>query len=156
MIKATREEWRASGDIPRSLRAGESYAQCLRRLDQEDGLIAEMEYRAPHFRAMLKWPTNDPRIRIWKYEDILGHEVQVMDEVGAHYGWPDDTDPPSLRESLRREADRWHARDALLAWDKHPRDPRPGQWRALFTPKVRGVFKELFGDLPQQLGYDEQ
>ncbi len=153
-ISATREEWRTAGDIPRALRDGESYVQCLKRLDQEDGLITEMEYRAPHFRSMLKWPTTDPRIRLWKYEDILGHEVQVMDDVGAHYGWPDDTDPASLRASLRREADRWRAQDTLLAWDKHPRDPRPDQWRQLFTPKVRAAFERLYQDLPQRLGYD--
>jgi hypothetical protein len=77
-----------------------------------------------------------------------------MHEVGAHYGWPDDTEPSSRRASLRREADRWHAQDALLAWDQHPRDPRPGQWRALFTPKVRAAFERFYEDLPQQLGYE--
>ena len=60
--------------------------------------------------------------------------VEVMDAVGAHFGWPDDTAPFSFRESLRREADRWRAKDALLAWDKQPRDPRPGQWQALQSP----------------------
>jgi hypothetical protein len=105
---------------------------------------------------MLQWPTDDPRIRAWRYEEILGDEVRTMDEVGAHYGWPDDGDPSSLRQALRREADRWRAQDALRAWDAHVRDPKPAQWRKLFTPKVRSAFRDLYGDLPQRLGYDEQ
>jgi hypothetical protein len=78
----------------------------------------------------------------------------VMDEVGAHFEWPDDTDPLSFREGLRREANRWRAKEGLLAWDKHPRDPRPGQWQAHFTPRVRDTFERLYGDLPQRLGYE--
>jgi hypothetical protein len=154
IVGPTAEQWRDEGAIPQALRAGESYVECLKRLDQEDGLIAEMEFREPHFRAMLEWPTNDPRIRLWRYEDVLGNEVRVMDEIGAHFEWPDDDSPLSFRESLRREADRWRMRDALLAWDKHPRDPKSGQWRQLFTPKVRRRFDELYEDLPERLGYE--
>jgi hypothetical protein len=154
IVGPTAEQWRSAGALPKALRADESYVQCLQRLDQEDGLIAEMEFREPHFRAMLEWPTEDPRIRLWRYEDVLGNEVQVMDEIGAHYEWPDDDHPSSFRESLRREADRWRMRDALLAWDKHPRDPKSGQWRQLFTPKVCRRFDELYGNLPERLGYE--
>ena len=154
IVSPTAEQWRNAGAIPRALRHGESYVQLLQRLDQEEGLIAEMEFRAPHFRAMGEWPADDPRIRLWKYEDVLGHEVEVMDAIGAHFEWPDDDDPTSFRESLRREADRWRMRDSLLAWDTHPRDPKSGQWQPLFTPKVRRRFDELFEDLPQRLGYD--
>jgi hypothetical protein len=154
IVSPTPEDWRTAGAIPSAMRQGETYVQLLQRLDQEDGLIAEMEFRAPHFRSMLAWPEEDPRIRLWKYEDILGHEIEVMDEVGAHFEWPDDDAPFSFRASLRREADRWRAKDSLLAWDKHPRDPKPGQWQTLFTPKVRAAFERLHGDLPQRLGYD--
>ena len=154
IVSPTPEQWRSAGAIPRALRKGETYVQCLQRLDQQEGLIAEMEFRAPHFRSMLAWPAADSRIRLWRYEDILGHEVEVMDQVGAHFEWPDDTAPFSFRESLRREADRWRAKDTLLAWDKHPRDPRPGQWRTFFTPKVQAVFERIFQDLPQRLGYE--
>ena len=152
----TLNAWRATGALPGALRAGESYAACLQRLDREDGLIAEMEFRGPHFRSMVEWPTSDPRIRLWKYEDILGREAQSMDEVGAHYGWADVPSSPSytLRKGLREEAVRWHAGAGRLSWDSHVRDPRAGQWRELFTPKVRRAFTERYGDLAQQLGYD--
>ena len=148
--------WRATGDRPAALRAGESYAACLQRLDQEDGLIAEMEFRAPHFLSMVQWPTTDPRIRVWKYEDILGHEAQAMDEVVRHYGWSDHQGDPTwdLRTAVQREAVRWAAGEGQLSWDNHVRDPRPAQWRSLFTSKVQRAFVERFGNLPQQLGYE--
>jgi hypothetical protein len=150
---ATLDEWRATGACPSAMRPGESYAACLRRLDQEDGLIAEMEFRGPHLRSMLEWPTTDPRVRVWKYEDILGHEAQVMDEVTAHYGWS-ESESSSLREAIRTEAVRWQAGEGRLSWDSHVRDPKSGQWRDLFTGKVQRAFAELFGNLPQQLGYE--
>jgi hypothetical protein len=133
----------------KGMHAGESYAACLQRLDQDEGLIAEMGFREPHFRTMLQWPVDDPRIRVWKYEAILGNEGRTMGEVGAHYGWSD-----ARREALSLEADRWQAGDGRLSWDSHVRDPRPGQWRAMFTPTVERAFIEQFGDLPQRLGYD--
>jgi hypothetical protein len=131
------------------MRAGEHYAACLQRLDQDEGLIAEMGFREPHFRTMLDWPADDPRVRVWKYEAILGDEVRAMDEVGAHYGWSDER-----RQALREQAGRWRAGEGRLSWDAHVRDPRPGQWRDLFTPRVDRAFREQFGDLPERLGYD--
>ena len=136
--------------------ANESYAACLQRLDPEDGLIAEMEGRAPHFRSMIDWPAADSRVRAWKYEDILGREAQTMDAVGAHYGWSDDPGAPShgWRLAVQEQAIRWSAGDGRLSWDAHVRDPRPGQWREVFTDKVHRAFAERFGNLPQQLGYE--
>jgi len=153
VARPRREAW-SQENTPRALRSGESFAECLQRLDQEDGLIAEMEWREPHFRAMLQWPDDDPRIRLWKYEHILGREVEVMDQMGEHFGWPDDTDPFSFRAGMRRWADRWRMKDDQLKWDKHVRDPKAGQWRTVFTPKAHAAFNELFGDLPEKLGYD--
>ena len=148
-----RDQWRWQ-NVPRAMRADETYAQLLQRVDQEDGLIAEMEFRAPHFESMLRWPADDPRVKTWKYEDIIGREVEVMDAVGEHYGWLDDDDPFTLRAALRHFANRWKANDTLRAWDKHVRDPRPGQWRDVFTPKVQSVFAARFPDLIETLGYE--
>lgn len=145
----TAESWRATGARPAALQDGESYADCLRRISVEDGLIAEMEFRAPHFCSMLAWPA-DARIRVWKYEDILGREGETMDEVVAHYGW-EPSDP--RRITVRQEGERWRAGDGRLAWDAHVRDPRAGQWRDLFTPAVARAFTARFPTLIADLGY---
>jgi hypothetical protein len=152
--RQTPDKWTWVGNVPKTMRHDETFAEHLQRLDQEEGLISEIELRMHDFHTMVQWPTDDPAIRTWKYEDIIGHEVEVMDAVGAHYGWPDDTDPFSLRQDLRRWAERWRAKDTKQEWDTHVRDPRPGQWHRLFTPKVRHAFDRMCGDLPQQLGYE--
>lgn len=141
--------WRATGARPAALHDGESYAACLQRLDAESGLIAEMEFRAPHFRSMLAWP-DDPRIRVWKYEDILGRERETMDEVASHYCWS----PADVRRlALAAEGERWRSGDGRLAWDAHVRDPKAGQWRQAFTPAVTSAFRERFPMLLAGLGY---
>ena len=131
----------------------ESYSSALRRLDEEDGLIAEMLFRKRTFQDMFRWPENDPRIRVWKYEDILGHEAETMDAVGEHYGWIDG-EGLERRALLKQRADFWRAGDGRLSWDNHVRNPQAGQWRDLFTPKVRSAFEALYRGLPQRLGYD--
>ncbi len=145
------ESWRKNGGMPSALHQGESYATLLQRLDQEDGLIAELELRAPHLQSMRQWPADDSRIRVWKYEDILGDEERVMAEVATHYGWPETHE---FRAALRYEAGRWRAGEGRLSWDGHVRDPRSGQWKELFSPRVHRVFTERFGDLAEELGYD--
>jgi hypothetical protein len=132
----------------------ESYAAALQRIDEEDGLIAEMLLRQPTFNFMDKWPASDPRIRVWKYEDILDHEAETMDAVAEHYGWTDEAGL-AMRETLRERAEFWRAGDgSRLWWDTHVRSPRGGQWREAFTPKARAAFSEQYPDLIESLGYD--
>ncbi len=131
----------------------ESFAAALQRLDQEDGLIAEMLARQRTLQNMEGWPKDDPRIRLWKYEDILDHEAETMDAVGEHYGWTDDAGL-ALREALTQRAEQWRAGDGRLSWDSHVRDPRGGQWRTVFTPKAHRAFSAQFPGLIESLGYE--
>lgn len=145
--------WRVRLQMAGLLLPTESFAGALQRLDQEDGLIAEMLLRHPTFRAMNRWPVDDPRIRVWKYEEILGNEAETMDAVAEHYGWIDGEEL-ERRTLLRERAEFWRAGDGRLSWDQHVRNPQSGQWRDVFTPKVRAAFNALCGDLPQRLGYE--
>ena len=137
-----------NGQIPSAMRPGESYMACLQRLGQEEGLIAEIEFRSRHFTSMRQWPDDDPRIRTWKYEHVISNEQRVFGEIFAHYGfsWP-------LRLYGHRLAGRFKA-SAARRTAFHIRDPRPGQWRDLFTPRVAAAFEARYGDLPQALGYE--
>ena len=145
--------WRLRLEQGRLLLPNESYAAALQRLDQEDGLIAEMLWRQPTFRNMNRWPANDPRIRVWKYEQILDREAETMDAVAEHYGWIDGAGL-ERRALLKERAEFWRAGGGRLSWDSHVRNPQSGQWRDMFTPKVRAAFEAMCGDLPQRLGYD--
>jgi hypothetical protein len=144
------EEWLAKRNrpVPSAVRKGESLEMALNRLDQEEGLLAELELRARHFDSMREWPVDDPRIRVWRYEDTLGEERRVMGEIAAHYGlaWP-------LRARIQRNAVRFDAKHAVAEKSKHVRNPSSGQWRGVFTPRVEQAFLERWGDLLERYGY---
>ena len=146
------QEWltRRNRVIPSAMRPGESLAACLQRLELEDGLFAEMELRARHFDSMREWPTDDPRVRVWRYEDILGHERRVMGEVAEHFELP-----YLLRRRIQRNADRFDARHAVASSDRHVRNPSSGQWSTVFTPRSEDAFNDRWGDLLGPLGYGE-
>lgn len=144
--------WRLRLQMAGLLQPAESFAAALQRLDPDDGLIAEMLFRQPTFRNMNRWPT-DQRVRVWKYEEILGHEVETMDAVAEHYGWTDG-EGLERRQLLKERAEFWRAGDGRLSWDSHVRNPQSGQWRGVFTPKVSTAFRALCGTLPECLGYE--
>jgi sulfotransferase family protein len=144
------EEWLAKRNrpIPSAVRTGESLQMALQRLDQEEGLLAEMELRARHFDSMRQWPADDPHIRVWRYEDILGDERRVMGEVATHYELP-----RLLRMRIERNATRFDAKHAVAEKSKHVRNPSSGQWRGVFTPRVERAFLERWGDVLERYGY---
>jgi len=145
------DEWLAKRNrpVPGAVRKGESLEMTLQRLDREEGLLAEMELRSLHFDSMREWPRDDPRIRTWRYEDILGNESRVMDEVASHYGmgW-------FLRARVRRNAVRFDAKHAVAEKNTHVRNPASGQWHDVLTPRVEAAFMERWGDLLPVYGYD--
>ena len=74
-----------NGSVPSGISDGDSYSSYLRNLSLEEGLIAEIEFRKKHYESMLKWPDNDPRIKIFKYEDIIGNEKNVFKKISEFY-----------------------------------------------------------------------
>jgi hypothetical protein len=152
-VHANPPGWRLRIQAAGLMQPTESFAAALQRLDQEDGLIAEMLLRQPTLQAMDQWPANDARIRLWKYEDILDREADIMDAVAEHYGWTDAAGL-AMRETLKERAAFWRAGDNRLSWDTHVRNPRKGQWRETFTPKVEAAFSARFPSLLGSLGYE--
>ena len=153
-VHANPPGWRQRIQAAGLMAPTESFAAALQRLDQEGGLVAEMLLRQPTLQAMDTWPSNDSRIRVWKYEDILGHEADTMDAVGEHYGWADRAGL-AVRAGLRERAEFWRAGDGRLSWDSHVRNPRGGQWREMFTPRVQEAFTTRFPGLIRSLGYED-
>lgn len=134
-----------NGVIPKALRPGESLHTCLNRLSIEDGLIAEVEFRRYHFESMAQWK-DDPRVRTWKYRDVIGHEADVFREIASHYGMPEE-----MQNRIGWIA---HKNRAEKRSDHHVRDPTPGQWQSHFTPKVHSVFDAEYGALLDEVDTD--
>lgn len=140
-------DWIAvNGCVPEGLKDGESLQQFLQRIPPGEGLLAEIEFRRAHFASMREW-NDDPRVRIYRYEDVLGNESAVFADVAAFLGLP-----WRARLNARRYARRFSA-GRKKADSAHIRNPNAGQWQNHFTPEVTRVFEREHGDLLAKYGY---
>ena len=143
------EDWKVvNGNIPSDMPDDVSYAQYLQELSEEDGLMAEIEFRKHHYDSMAEWPDDHPQIRLYRYEDILGHEVETFADILSFY------ELSALDRALgRRLADKFSAKSqGKQMW--HIRNPEPNQWKKRFTPRVTAFFEERHPGLIEKLGYD--
>lgn len=149
----TAEDWYfANGAMPGGLRtrmtsdATASFANYLQSIPQEEGLLAELEFRRHHLESMARWPTQHRDIITFRYEDILGNETQIFRQLFAFY----EMSP------LERTLGQWLVKRYSLRkmmTDPHVRDPSTGQWRQHFTPRIQRIFDAEYGPLVKQLGY---
>jgi hypothetical protein len=143
----TDSDWRVvNACVPQALGHGESLTSYLNRVPVTEGLLAEIEVRRRHFDSMLRW-IDDPRVRVYRYEDILGNEASTFAEVARFLGLP-------LRARLhaRRYANRFRA-GQRHAQSGHIRNPAAGQWQHHFTPAVERAFTDTHGALLARYGY---
>ena len=142
------EDWYfANGAVPTGLEAvGTSFADYLRSIPEEEGLLAEMEFRAHHFESMAQWPQSHPDIKTFRYEEVLGRERALFGELFDFYGM----------SRFQRSLGAWFAERHSIGRkraDPHVRNPSSGQWRQHFTPRVRQAFDAEYAALVRQLGY---
>jgi hypothetical protein len=141
--------WRyVNGHVPEQMPGGQSFAGYLQGLNEEDGLIAEIDFRKNHFESMMQWPVDDPRIKLFRYEDIIGNELEVFGAIFSHYGlsWPERKLGLLLAHHLSAKK-RMHK-------TKHIRNPTTGQWKNHFTPKVERYFENKYGGILERYGYN--
>ncbi|MFT4519069.1 MAG: hypothetical protein ACI9JM_001460 [Halioglobus sp.] len=171
-----------------------AHRQELRSVDEEQGLLLEMDCRAEQFGHLGAWQYNDPRILEWRMEELVTDPGHHFQQLLAFWGL-DITPTDRLSTHLRPRANqllsgverrldgpllpRWNTNsigtDALYAVvEQHSFDNKtdgrsPGQldsshhyrigtqgsWRPHFTERVSAHFKQRFGMLLIQLGYEE-
>jgi hypothetical protein len=124
---------------------GVSFAEYLQGLNLEKGLIAEIRFRRFHLESLRQW-RSDERIRLFRYEDILGNEPAVFREIFAFYELP-------RYEALLGTRIAKHYAARKRGNDAHVRNPHPGQWREYFTPGALADFNARYADIVHALGY---
>ena len=140
----------ANGRIPEGLRAaGGSFTEYLQIVPEEDGLLAELEFRQFHFESMEAWAETDDRILLLRYEDLLGREIEAFDRLFEHYRLS------SFERRLGRFFVKRHALDQRRPNDEHIRNPHAGQWKKHFTPRVLHAFNDRWGGLITRYGYEQ-
>ena len=138
---------RVNGAIPSAIPRGESLASYLNSCSLEEGLKAEIEFRRPHFESMMGWPTNDNRVKTFRYEDIIGNEAKVFFQMCRHLQLPVLTQIQAASNAYKLSAAR------LEKANPHIRNARSGQWRNYFSPQLTEFFKREHGELLESLAY---
>jgi hypothetical protein len=136
-----------NGRVPDALPAGESLTSWLNGVSLEEGLHAELDFRQYHFDSMLAWPADDPRVRVFRYEDILGNEPRVFREILAFL------ELPWLARMRGGLAARRYRAANRRGRSVHIRNPESAQWRRYFTPELTRAFRERYGDVLERYGY---
>ena len=148
MANPTNKYWEPiNGNVPAGLSASQSYADYLSGLNQEDGLMAEIEFRKFHLDSFRHWP-KDERIKLFKYEDILGNEKAVFSAIADHYELSRSEKARVLKNAEKFSLGKVKNRG-------HIRNPKPKQWKDHFTPKVSAYFNEHYADLLEMYNYEE-
>ena len=127
-----------------------TFRDYLNDVSLEEGLMAEMAFRRRHFESMWAWPKDDRRVELFRYEEVLGHEVEIFDQIFRFYELPFMNRRVGLHFAHRFRASSPSLRS------EHIRDPRIGQWREVFTHAVTKRFDDEYGDLIEMLGYSRR
>lgn len=148
MAAPTAADWEiVNGRIPERMGAtGTSFAVYLQSIPKEEGLLAELEFRAAHLTSMARWPADHPDIATYRYEDIVDDGPAVFRQLFAFYGLS------PLERMLGNVLAHRYALGRRTA-DPHIRNPASGQWRQHFTPRVKEAFDSHYAGLIRQLGY---
>ena len=148
IVAPSEEDWAiVNGTIPGVLLGRQSYAQYLNEVSLEEGLLAELAFRRHHFESMRQWDDEDPRIEVFRYEEILGNEAEVFDRIFRFFDLSFSARQIGLHYVRKFRAGNSARRPG------HIRDPRSGQWRDHFPPAVTTKFNQEYGDLLDRLGY---
>ena len=138
------------GRVPTNLPSGYSLTGYLNEASLEDGLLAEIDFRKYHYQSMMEWPEQDPRVNLFRYEDILGKEAWTYWKILSFFGLPFRTRYLGSRLAKRLSAK--NKRSEV----KHIRDPNSGQWRKHFTPELTRIFNDRYGDILDRYGYTRE
>jgi Sulfotransferase domain len=150
VVDPTDDDWRVvNGAVPAAMAeaGGHSFASFLSSLTPEAGFAAELEFRRRHFESMRAWPADHPSVRVFRYEDIVGNEVEVFSEVFDFY------ELAVPRRVLGRVLASRYSAERSGRRSEHVRDPRPGQWRGVLPDDVVAAVDRDYGDVLDRYGY---
>jgi hypothetical protein len=137
-----------NGNRPNGMGKDQSFSTYLSSLDVDDGLIAEIDFRKNGFDSMLDWPMEDPRIKLFRYEDTINNETSIFSELFSFYGLSGDEFVRAL------ELVELYSAKSQTGKMTHIRNPESGQWRKYFTPRVLEYFMDRHAKIIEKYHYD--
>jgi hypothetical protein len=149
----TKEEW---AHIPRQSLNNLTYQQYLNSLNQEEGLLAEMQGTSKEvIDEMSNWNYNNPCFLEFKYENILHNESAVFYQIFKHYQFSEKAIQNCLEIAERFSfKNKSKLQLGSIRKKSHLRSGRTQEWKEIFTSTHKQQFKKLFGDVLIKLGYE--
>ncbi len=142
--------------VPKARFGNKSYQELLNSVDQEQGLIQEIERFAGSFRQMIQWDYNNPNMFELRYEELLNDQGPIYRQLFQHYGLNDAAVERGLKIARRSSFEARAKRRVGTVQEKSVmRSGKPGQWKDYFTDAVKDRFKELAGEVLIELNYEE-
>ena len=137
-----------NGVVPEAISDEMSLHSYLNSCSLEDGLMAEIQFRSDHFKNMLAWSCDSNNCIEFRYEDIIGNELEVFKKLFRHYGFGENLTRRGIKACEKYSAQR--QQDKL----KHIRDPKPSQYLDVMPKKVLDYFNYHYKDLLLKYDYD--
>lgn len=149
----TKETW---AHDPQVEYGGRSYLEYLNSLDQEAGILAEIDKFADYgLGHMANWNYANPDFLELRYEDIIRDEDGEFRRLFVHYGFSPAAVERSLQIAKQFSFERQTKRKVGQVEAKsHLRSGRPGEWRDVLSDRQKARCKEVFGDVLIRLGYE--
>lgn len=150
-VNPNEEDWEyVNGHVPECIPPDHSFSSYLQNASQEEGLMAEIDFRKRHFDSMVNWPLEHPAIKVIRYEDLIGNEEEVFRDIFTFYEcpWPE--------VKLGMLLSKRYAANKRKGTMQHIRNPEPAQWKRFFTPAVSAYFEDQHPGLPERLGYERE
>lgn len=136
-----------NGVAPAAVGEGITLMDYLNEASIEEGLAAEIEFRKKHFESMMEWPEDDDRIKLYRYEDILGSEPETFEEIFTFLNQPKWITKRAVKNAKHFRAG---GKEVVKG---HVRNPNSQQWRKYFTPELNKKFVEQYEPLLLRHGY---
>jgi len=131
---------------------GASYQKKIRGLEQNDGLIFEMDgFARITIDEMVSWRERDNVMTI-KMEDLVSDFDKSFDKMFRWLGIPDPSIPICLE--IARGHDMNRMREDQIASNPHISTGKLRKWEEYFSSQVMEAYEERFGDAHLTLGYE--
>jgi hypothetical protein len=132
---------------------GKSYQQALNSVDQEEGLMLEIERMSrTSVKDMLNWNYTQEQCLELKFEHVRDNPEAWFSKIGEHYRLPESEAllfvSIALKHCVKHNPEVVNHRHVT----SNGRDPR---WPKYLTGPVGDYYATMLGDCATQLGYDD-
>ena len=132
---------------------GCSYQDNINNRNQNDGILFEMNhYGRWTIESMLDWDYDNPHIMEIKFEDVMRDFMGSFEKIFSHYEFSEQISCELLKlignENINNISDK------EIQESDHIHSRQTSKWQKYFSSEHKALFKDMFGDVLINLGYE--